>query len=118
MQNSILGIFERVILARNYETFTATSKEQFGYKNEVGSEMAVATANAIQGRAYACCIDFSAAFDRISWRRVMSALEETKLSYAYRRCIFLSFMISTSVFWNGVFVNVNDPTRGVKQGGI
>ena len=80
--------------------------------------MAVATANAIQGRAYACCIDFSAAFDRISWQRVMAALERTQMSYAYRRCIYLSFMISTCILWNGVFAAVTDPTRGVKQGGI
>lgn len=118
VQNTSLAIFERLLLERNKERLCNTSREQFGYKTKVGTEMAIAVARSIQGRCYACCIDFSAAFDKISWKRAMRGLEHAQVPYAYRRIIYWSFHIKTFVFWNGELLRVLDPSRGVKQGGI
>jgi len=118
VQNCTLAIFERILLRRNRAILTDTSKEQFGYKSQVGTEMAVAVARAIKGRAFACCIDYSSAFDMVSWKRIMDQLQLRNMAYAYRKVIFKSFQIGTCIAWLGSFIKVKNPSRGVKQGGI
>ena len=126
---AITSIFSKVmelILLSRYKDLLCTNDNQFGYKEELGSDMCILTFKEVvnyyrfySSNVYVCYIDASKAFDRVNHWHLFSKLIERGIPLLIVR--LLSRWYSTQAFavkWSNNISSSFKVVNGVRQGSI
>ena len=109
-------ILEKILLSR-LQPYLHTKDCQFGYKQKHSTAHAIEIIRVIERNydAHACLLDASAAFDRISWKRVKDQLVKRKVPIPLIKVV-MTQLFSTKISVCGTITFF--PRGGVKQGGV
>ena len=118
---TVCFLFEKLLIQR-MKPFLVTKENQFAYKSKHGCVQSISIINEASKSVddfHVALLDASAAFDKISWNRIMEQMAKRKLP-EYLQLILVALMANTSfkLKWDGVTSKESFfASKGVKQGG-